>query len=1356
MKFATPLTFVLAHIVKFRKYRSIRTWFNVILFILLGDATLQTTPCLESNDTAEDVLTTSVSSKEKNRKNVKIEKVTVATQVKPKELKAINIRTKLNDSTTDEQPDTSTVQAKNKEVYFILVSQSGFEKNKPIKIPINAKELQRKFGFEGCNLVKSQRNDVKRSHGHSTKIIQAKMEDTSVSVRTSSFTHILNVKSEHSKRVKTKIDADIDSEEDPDYCKRRTKKRRREITHQVTDSSSTNPTPKKDRTNAISIVDTTLATKTIDRDISSRNQNPYSSIISSTPQDTFPPDAFSFQDHPCRESIKTISKTKSKIAHGVSKSTNTENQFFLEQRICFWGDKKTDVPVQVKNTKRNSSDNRTNERVLRTEISFTDLNLTPVLSYYMNPTTINDISRTASALFPHRIREPCDLVRYYASARRNASKIQHRPRNSMLMQNTVEASRKACSEVSTSGGYEVEGIEPPKKIGFDAVEKPNTKSRLCSSHFPVIEIIPENQSNTSGVETLKIQDGMSSKKPLDVLETAAVVEAVSQNREMKVSKEGTAGLQKVLHIHEMNIVKEEQYNNLLQYSKDSLEIIDGIVSNEPVAKSNNSSKKGKSRGFRPFVTTKWRWYIPLLKRHIRQRTRTVSPPKPTTLPVDDHSQQTVKQPAINLDCITEESHSHMSTDVDRKEVVKQVHGKLPVRNDIVKNMKKADKHLASTIDTILKMGDTNNKKFTVGAAAIDQPQDLPLKIEIRSKGRDSERITKVSLLSETEEKKSTRTRCTSIPSRPSCSSDESGNITNGKRKRKRRFRPAIPIRACRMQKSSTAMRKMEEETPEFKVTPCSLVKIRSSAQKSFWGKAQKRSSSSVTTKIGPSLKSTQLFVNCKHKSTTSSRTPLASTCLFTKDYRVSKTKLSAFQKRKLYGEYLRKAATQNHSVHSICQIIVCDKSDSEIKYSKKKIKKSGRNKEMKLFVRESPIHRFRFHNIENSSKNSTSSSKKTATATPIKQMPKNIGAKTTVSAVRRITTLSLNKAKMKLINPASKRNCCVLVEVFNNKHFEADSTSSVSNKDSDFVNLFRRSSGEQKSMEDSLENCCSDRSTASDLLEETEKKLETTVLSNHARNLLNNLDSLDYSIPKTPAKSCENSFVQKRHGIFKKLGLAEWKLAKSFSYCDILRGKVSYIGRVCSPPPDTHVKKSVVTTEKNSVDSLEKYHEHPRTEKYPKKEFNLMNPVINNVAIPRQNVTIVAYNTEIKYEKNKDAKSDAKTDSTEMNSIATVEESGYESNKSKNTIKRLFKKKFNFFKSSKLEIASRDQHDVAQSPIPIPRTNMAGISDDGVEKLDALQSNAGSSVGNDYFCDLSKDKLSLYKSKSYLLRLFQN
>lgn len=1273
-------------------------------FIYSGDATIQRTPLQEAfNDTTEEALTSSLSSKEKNKGKAKPETATVATQVKPKELKAINVKIKRNDSTTEEPAEASnTSQTNNKEVYFILVSQSGFEKNKPIKIPISANELQKRLGIDSVKLIESQQKDVKRSIGISSKEIQTKKDSTNVCIQASSVTNLMKTKPifhKHHKRVKKKVDVDSDSDEEDGLRRRRTKtKRHKEVTHHAADSSSTYVIPVKEKGHKILIADASVATKGADCEV--LNHAIGNNTINNNPKNTFVTAAFDFQDE---------SRNKTNLRHGKSKSTNTENQFFLARHVCLFGNKKADVSVQVKNGKHTA----TNDRVLRAEISFTDLNLTPVLSYYMNPSTISDITRNTSVLVPRPIREPCDLVRYYASARAHSAKIQHRTRNSPLLQNIVETCKKRCD----NWGFEVEGIEPPKKIGFPVAEKPSVKSKLCSSHFPVIEIIPDNQPNVDVEKCARVEETVETcvMKPLESHATTA-----TNPKEAEES-------------HEVFVLPQNK--DLVESNDTCWKTVETI---EEYASGNMAISRSRFRGSRSFA----RWRAHLLRMSRRRRVRT----RPKTQSTDD-SQQKVKSASNNLGCITEESHSHMSTDVDKKVIAER---KLPPRENLVKNMKKVDVHLALTIDRILKMGDTNNN---LKKEPLVKHQTLPSAHEKKTIGRDSEKSTKVSLLSETDDKKSVRTNNTSIPSRPSNSSDGSDNIINGKRKKKRKLRPMIPVRTCRMHNAQTSKKREESQAKEekpYSARPAgSLVKVRSSTVKSFWGKSQKRSDSTVATRMGPSLKSTQLVVSCGQRSSISSRKPLASTCLFTKDYRNSKTKLSAFQKRKLYGEYLRKAKSKNHSVHSICEIVVCD-GQQEVK--KTNVKKNVRqsipktcNQEVKVEIKESPMHRYKFQNSSKASKHSVTSPKPTSKPTPVKKNPQTAN-KSPTPAVRRITTLRLNTAKMKLKNQSNnRRNCFVLMEMFNNKRFEADSSSSVLNKDSYFQNLFKKRESEKRCSEHSL---CSEKSnntvpTASEILEEVDNKIETMVFSNQTKTLLNNIDAVDHLIPKLQAKSCDNSLSKRRQNIWKKLGLPSWKLMKSFSYCDVSKGKVGCMRRVCSPPPDTHMNRSVITTEKFSTDSLEKSH-HPPMEKDINQ--NLQALYLQNI-VPRQNVTIVAYNTEIKYDNQ--AKSDAKIDSPEIPSVCTVEESGYESNKSKNTLKSFFKKKFNFFKSSKLEIATRDQ----QTDVPLPSSKTENSFD---EKPNPLRSNAASSVGNGYFRDLSRDRISLSGSKSLHFHLFQN
>lgn len=515
----------------------------------------------------------------------------------------------------------------------------------------------------------------------------------------------------------------------------------------------------------------------------------------------------------------------------------------------------------------------------------------------------------------------------------------------------------------------------------------------------------------------------------------------------------------------------------------------------------------------------------------------------------------------DLDRITEESLSTV-LEVNKEELPKH-------REEIVKKMKEADHHLEQTIDKVLKMDLLTKKEIT-------KLPPIPSKIVeeevIEVANNNTAKSTKVSLLSEWGTKASTTT---SPQSRPSYSS---GDIST-KHRKKKKFKPMLPV-------------KIRTPKPKEQVT----------AVRSATAKSQKCSDSTVATRMGPSLKSTQLVVSCAQKSSTSSRRPLASTFLFTKDYRNSKTKLSAFQKRKLYGEYIRKAETQNHSVHSICEIIVSEEERlQQLKYAKKTLPKEY-NQEMKVVVKESPMHRFVFHNYNNTSR------KPRRPVKPAKKISRPIITTKTTPVKRRICQ-------------RNNDNRFVLMEMFNNRNFEADSSTSIPDKDSIYEIFFSQPPP----------------SSSSEVID---------VLSQHERLLVEQAGEV---VAKTAAKSCENN-TPSQHEV----------VLNDVKSCNAAKGEVDCVEKLL-PLPKT-------LAEKFSTDSLERsYPPTPRPNFHP----------------PRQNVTIVAYNTEVKYDKD-----NRKTETN--NSSATFGESGYESNKSKNTLKRFFRRKFNIFKPSKLELTPQE------------------------------------------------------------------
>lgn len=1056
--------------------------------------------------------------------------------MKPKHLKKIKPNESIAKNVIDAQASTTS-----KDLYFILVSQGGgFDNNKPIHIPVNVNELQKSIKFSGSQIIRQQKQNRDSKNNNLDKEIQTKMADACVSIQTSSVAAITTSTTivQRSTGKRSKNNEDILSEQIKKRCKEG-------VVLCDTETSILSELPVKENN---------VKTGNI-------QPNPF-----------FP---FSFRNFQyTSKSTSPSSATNSNILNpfisnvykqtnnnGIRKtttSTNTENQFFLGGRLFPYPHQKAGASTKIKNQRTITSDDRTNERVLRTEISFSDLNLKPMLSYYVN----NDVSKNNSC-------QPTDLIRFYAAARtQGVNKLLHRPKHPSLLQNIIETSKKECDKTINSGTFEVEGIEPAKKIGFDVTDV--NKGKLCTSHFAVIEIKPRGD---------QVVDVAVSNENLDDLRGQVI--------------------------------------------DDDKKVVED-VKQKPVL-----PKKCKPRKYRAFVRARW-------------KTPTFRLTKANTV-----KKRNLREIAVATTPIVS------TTEIKRTEIVKK--------------MKEADDNLAKTIDKVLRLDVTKKEvsiqsdldkelKNTVSCGRGTKLSLIPSKIdeEIIVDNKITEKGTKLSLLSS-----EWGTKATSIQSKPSFSSGDSNNIMKQQRKRKKKLKPMLPvkIRNSKIHKQPSESTNKNQE----KITG-GIALVRSTTAKS-----QKYSQSTV---VGPSLKSTQLFVSCGKKSSTSSKKPLASTFLFTKDYRNSKTKLSAFQKRKLYGEYIRKAETQNHSVHSICEIIVSEeeeveKKNEKSKYAKKTLPKEC-NQEMKVVVKESPMHRFVFHN------------NKSMAARPPKRPRTN-----TAQSARKIITITRSKPK---IRPTPKRNCFVLREMFNNKHFETDSATTIHDKDSIYEIFFSQKDG-------------NNNASASSSSEHNNKKLDN--LSEHARFLVERADQLT---KKPPAKSCEKSLLEKRNNF------CDGKSTKSCSDANannIITDARSFWLPLPEAFPD---ENTIIAVEKFSTDSLEKPHTTPMFE-----SNNFPSP-------PKTNVTIVAYNTEIKYDK------DMNDEKSEINnSNVTFGESGYESNKSKNTLKRFFRRKFNIFKTSKMEILTR---------YPQPQSCSSKLDEEG----------------SSYLCDeWSKETKTASKSKLNLL-----
>lgn len=165
-----------------------------------------------------------------------------------------------------------------------------------------------------------------------------------------------------------------------------------------------------------------------------------------------------------------------------------------------------------------------NGKLLHPEVSFSKLNLQPVVSYYTSPSKILDLRRSASNTaqkqrllvvnsaakqhlspydFSHETMHPSgvtkrdneqfDLIRYFATASKHSRlKANHHPRNLVCTENIIETARKPSANASTTIGFVVEGIEPPKRLGFaDTTPINSISTKLQNLHktvFSVIEI----------------------------------------------------------------------------------------------------------------------------------------------------------------------------------------------------------------------------------------------------------------------------------------------------------------------------------------------------------------------------------------------------------------------------------------------------------------------------------------------------------------------------------------------------------------------------------------------------------------------------------------------------------------------------------------------------------------------------------------------------------------------------------------------------------------------------------------------------------------------------------------------------
>lgn len=203
-----------------------------------------------------------------------------------------------------------------------------------------------------------------------------------------------------------------------------------------------------------------------------------------------------------------------------SKSAETD-QFFLGH---------ADATKSVFRHQSSSSISRkattANGQFLHPEISFSQLNLQPVVAYYSSPSKILDLRCSAtnasqkqrllvinnppeeplygsgtensdkvahSVIVTNKENEQDNLIRYFATPRKhNHPKSNHRPRNLVCTENVIETVRKPSANASNTIGFVVEGIEPPKRIGFAEDNRShNISAKLTNLHktvFSVIEI----------------------------------------------------------------------------------------------------------------------------------------------------------------------------------------------------------------------------------------------------------------------------------------------------------------------------------------------------------------------------------------------------------------------------------------------------------------------------------------------------------------------------------------------------------------------------------------------------------------------------------------------------------------------------------------------------------------------------------------------------------------------------------------------------------------------------------------------------------------------------------------------------
>lgn len=338
--------------------------------------------------------------------------------------------------------------------------------------------------------------------------------------------------------------------------------------------------------------------------------------------------------------------------------------------------------------RKNTKASHSNVQLLRKEVSFSELNVQPSINYYASPSKILDLQSSsnkmsqksgllvvssasdqstcsrstkdiekksvASEVITKKEGEQYDMAKYFATRRKNKrSNVNHRARNIVCTENLIETARKASANSTNTIGFVVEGIEPPKRLGFvENTRKTNEILRnLHKTVFSVLEIkstYPTINSSCSDIKPMIItqsEDKKENKK--DCKEKSS---DHSKSKENLKEKSNTSAPKSSTKTNVSS--KDSLHSNISKLSSKSE--VSSKSAKKSCKKTKNPTKDEKSKAPKQ----------PEIKKNCKTDTCMNVTTPPTSSPFKSKFTTLTKniEPMAH---ITEESQSHYSSDLDK-------------------------------------------------------------------------------------------------------------------------------------------------------------------------------------------------------------------------------------------------------------------------------------------------------------------------------------------------------------------------------------------------------------------------------------------------------------------------------------------------------------------------------------------------------------------------------------------------------------------------------------------------------------------------------------------------------------------